>query len=296
MTQQENKALNSLLDSYDQLGIINRANQTQFPSQQPIKALLDLLKELLFPGYFGQEVLKDSDLSAVTKDRLSHLQVSLNREITRSFKWMKQDKRPAPSTKESPDQITQQLINSLANLRTQLMQDAEAMLAGDPAATSITEVILSYPGFQAILVHRIAHFLYQHQVPLIPRLMSEIIHSETGIDIHPSAKIGHHFFIDHGTGIVIGETAIIGNHVKFYQGVTIGALSVSKDQKEKKRHPTIEDNVTIYARTTILGGKTIIGKNSIIGGNLWITSSIPQNSKIYQITDSKNTVIKKNKT
>ena len=290
MTQQENKALNSLLDSYDQLGIINRANQTQFPSQQPIKALLDLLKELLFPGYFGQEVLKDSDLSAVTKDRLSHLQVSLNREITRSFKWMKQDKSPAPSTKESPDQITQQLINSLANLRTQLKQDAEAMLAGDPAATSITEVILSYPGFQAILVHRIAHFLYQHQVPLIPRLMSEIIHSETGIDIHPGAQIGSYFCIDHGTGLVIGETAVIGNHVKLYQGVTLGAFSVSKSGQDQKRHPSIHDHVTIYARSTILGGNTIIGEHSTIGGNVWLTESIPAHSKIY--VNFKSNIIK----
>ena len=153
---------------------------------------------------------------------------------------------------------------------------------GDPAAKSNEEVILSYPGLEAILVHRIANFLYINGVPVIPRIMSEHVHGKTGIDIHPGASIGESFFIDHGTGVVIGETCIIGDNVKIYQGVTLGALSVKKNLQNKKRHPTIEDNVTIYANATILGGETVIGKNSIIGGNTWVTESVLENSVITQ--------------
>ena len=172
-----------------------------------------------------------------------------------------------------------------------MKQDIEATFNGDPAAISFSEVIMAYPGFHATLVYRLANFLYKKNIPLIPRLMSEIIHSGTGIDIHPGATIGSHFCIDHGTGLVIGETTEIGNHVKIYQGVTLGALSIKDRETKGKRHPTVEDNVTIYARSTILGGRTIIGKNSIIGGNLWITRSIPQNSRVF-IEAQSNYVIK----
>jgi len=157
----------------------------------------------------------------------------------------------------------------------------EAALSGDPAAKSSEEVILSYPGLEAIVIHRFAHELYKKEVPLIPRMMNEYIHRHTGIDIHPGATIGKRFFMDHGTGIVIGETTIIGDNVRIYQGVTIGALKVVKEEAEIKRHPTIEDNVTIYSGATILGGRTIIGKNSIIGGNVWIIESLPEASRIY---------------
>ena len=160
--------------------------------------------------------------------------------------------------------------------------DVKAGNLGDPAAKSDEEIILSYPGLEAILVHRIAHFLFKCGVPLIPRIMSEHVHGKTGIDIHPGATIGESFFMDHGTGIVIGETCIIGNNVKIYQGVTLGALSVKKNLQNKKRHPTIEDNVTIYANATILGGDTVIGKNSIIGGNTWVTKSVPADTVITQ--------------
>ena len=160
------------------------------------------------------------------------------------------------------------------------MLDTKAALAGDPAARSTEEIILSYPGIEAIAVHRLAHFLHINGVPIIPRIMSEYIHGKTGIDIHPGATIGESFFIDHGTGVVIGETCLIGNNVKIYQGVTLGALSVRKDMQAKKRHPTIEDNVTIYAGATILGGSTIIGEGSTIGGNTWVTSSVPPKSLI----------------
>ena len=162
-----------------------------------------------------------------------------------------------------------------------LTQDATAMYKGDPAARSYREVIRTYPGFYAIAAYRMAHALHQLSVEVVPRMITEHAHSLTGIDIHPGAQIGDYFFIDHGTGVVIGETAVIGNRVKMYQGVTLGALSISKEDAQKKRHPTIEDNVVLYAGATILGGQTVIGQNSIVGGNVWITRSIPANTKVY---------------
>lgn len=163
-------------------------------------------------------------------------------------------------------------------------QDVDAMFAGDPAAKSRTEILRSYPGFYAISSYRIANLLFKAGINMIPRMITEFSHGRTGIDIHPGATIGNHFCIDHGTGVVIGETSVIGNHVKIYQGVTLGALSVNKEDADKKRHPTIEDNVVIYAGATILGGETVIGKGSVVGGNVWLTKSIPPNSKIYYQT------------
>ncbi len=177
--------------------------------------------------------------------------------------------------KHDRKKLTGLFIKSLPRVREKLISDASFILKNDPAATCLDEVIMTYPGFYAILIYRIANVLYRYDVPLIPRIMTEYSHSVTGIDIHPGATIGDEFFIDHGTGIVIGETSIIGNMVKIYQGVTIGALSVGKDKVYKKRHPTIEDKVIIYAGSTILGGETTIGHDSIIGGNVWLTSSVP---------------------
>jgi serine O-acetyltransferase len=162
-----------------------------------------------------------------------------------------------------------------------LLTDLQAIIDGDPAANSEYEVIRTYPGFKAICYYRIAHQLYKLKVPLLPRMITELAHSETGIDIHPGASIGHHFFIDHGTGIVIGETAQLGNYVKLYQGVTLGALSVSKNLAATKRHPTINDHVVIYSGATILGGETIIGAHSVVGGNVWLTDSLPPHTKVY---------------
>jgi serine O-acetyltransferase len=180
------------------------------------------------------------------------------------------------------EQIVLMLIDNIPEFRRLSCTDAKAALEGDPAARSTEEVILSYPGLEALLVHRIAHFLYSKGVPVIPRMMSEHVHGKTGIDIHPGATIGEECFIDHGTGVVIGETCSIGRSVKIYQGVTLGALSVKKNMIDKKRHPTIEDDVTIYAGATILGGETVIGRGSVIGGNTWITESVPPESKIYK--------------
>lgn len=177
--------------------------------------------------------------------------------------------------------VTEKFFQSLPFIYERISEDVDAMYQGDPAAKSRDEVIRTYPGFYAIAAYRVAHELHQLGVPGIPRIITEHAHSRTGIDIHPAARIGRHFCIDHGTGIVIGETAIIGDHVKLYQGVTIGALSVSKQDAEKKRHPTIEDNVVVYAGATILGGETVIGHDSVVGGNVWLTRSVPPYSKIY---------------
>ncbi len=179
------------------------------------------------------------------------------------------------------DYINQYFFDKLFHHKNCLLRDAELILTFDPAATSLEEIILSYPGFYAITVHRIAHLLYKMKVPILPRMMSEWAHSKTGIDINPGATIGCPFFIDHGTGVVIGETAVIGNNVKIYQGVTLGALAVRKEDAKTKRHPTVEDNVIIYAGSTILGGNTVIGRDSIIGCNTWLTQSVPPFSVVY---------------
>ncbi len=196
-------------------------------------------------------------------------------------------KNPTKS-KENPAEITQHFFDALQNLLERLEEDVTALFNGDPAAKSKTEVIRTYPGFFAIAAHRIAHILHELKVGLIPRMISEYAHSKTGIDIHPAASIGHSFCIDHGTGVVIGETTIIGDHVKIYQGVTLGALSVEKEDAETKRHPTIGDRVVIYAGATILGGNTHIGDDSIIGGNVWLTRSVPAQSKIYYKAEMSN--------
>jgi len=184
---------------------------------------------------------------------------------------------------------------SILEIHTKLESDAQSIFSVDPAAQNLNEVLLCYPGVYAIAVYRIAHFFYQSQVPLIPRFFSEIAHQKTGIDIHPGATIGDSFFIDHGTGVVIGETAEIGNFVKIYQGVTLGALSVDKKLASVKRHPTIKDHCIIYAHATILGGETVIGEHSVIGGNVWITKSIPAHSLVYHKSEVKLLKIDKDK-
>ncbi|MCU0440210.1 MAG: serine O-acetyltransferase [Raineya sp.] len=185
------------------------------------------------------------------------------------------------SDRENIDLIVKSFFEEVLNIYNQLLEDLQVILEFDPAAKSKGEVVLAYPGFFAIAVYRITHLIWQHNAFILARLLSEYAHSKTGIDIHPAAKIGKKFFIDHGTGIVIGETATIGHNVKIYQGVTLGALSVSKEKQNQKRHPTIEDNVIIYANATILGGETVIGHDSTIGGNVWITASIPSYSLVY---------------
>jgi serine O-acetyltransferase len=233
--------------------------------------------EVVFPGYTGARDVTSSNIGFVVGDILYQVQSQLNEQIERAFLHQcRLKKTDCTGCHTMSQEVTNYLLEQLPKIRRILKTDIQAAFDGDPAASSYEEIVLSYPGLKAIAVHRIAHELYLKNVPLIPRIMSEHAHNRTGIDINPGAQIGERFFIDHGTGIVIGETSIIGNNVKIYQGVTLGALAPAKGQSLRgvKRHPTIEDDVTIYAAATILGDITI-GKGSIISGNVWIKDSVP---------------------
>lgn len=283
--------IDNLMTSYTELGVVNLADGHLVPSRQRIVDILNSVKELLFPGFFGMGELSSSDLSTVTGKRVVSIVESLSEEIEKSFEWLKQEEGQHGATLTALE-IATEFVAFIPELRKTLKIDAQAIYDGDPAAKGITEIILAYPGFQAIIVYRVAHFLYKKNVPLIPRLMTEIVHSETGIDIHPGATIGQSFCIDHGTGIVIGETAVIGDHVKLYQGVTLGAFSVSKKDATARRHPKLGDHVTVYARSTILGGETDIGDHCVIGGNVWLVESLPTKSTIYLSSDYRQIVKK----
>ncbi len=260
----------------------------RLPSREAIYSILDDLIEILFPGCHRQEIVP-----ACRKEQSLELQLEsavdrLRSQSIRAFKYQCEfDKcRDCGECVRNADAAVESFVRELAGIQQMLNKDIVAAYEGDPAAKSTMEVVMSYPGVESIVTHRIAHSLYVHKVPLIPRIMSERTHARTGIDIHPGAKIGPGFFIDHGTGVVIGETCVIGKNVKLYQGVTLGALSFPKDEhgnpvKDIKRHPEVRDNVVIYAGATILGADTVIGDNSEIGGNVWLTHSVPPNSKVY---------------
>ncbi|NBV41529.1 serine acetyltransferase [bacterium] len=279
--------IQSILDSYETLGGISYRDGDHLPSRSSIKSLLNQLNEILFPGYFDTTAISNQNLPYVIGQKVIAAMEIMITEIAKSLTW--QARETGTALNQDPRVMARQVVDAFFDeipaLRTLLKKDIIATYAGDPAATTEAEIILAYPGFHATTVYRIAHFLFQRDVPLIPRMMTEISHNETGIDIHPGAKIGESFCIDHGTGIVIGETSEIGNNVKLYQGVTLGALSIPKTKSKKKRHPTLGDNIVVYAETTILGGDTTIGSDSVIGGNVWITQSIPANSKIYLSSD-----------
>ncbi|WP_022824014.1 serine O-acetyltransferase [Hymenobacter norwichensis] len=227
--------------------------------------LAEQILELLFPERAPKPIVRPDAIAAT----LSQLQTDLASLLMRV------------SMPAAPAAVAAEFIGRLPSLREMLLYDAAAILAADPAAQGTEEVIATYPGFYATAMHRLAHALHQLQVPLVPRLISEYAHQLTGIDIHPGARIGTSFCIDHGTGIVVGETTVIGANVKIFQGVTLGALSVNKDLQGIKRHPTIEDHVVLYAGATILGGNTVVGSHSIIGGNVWLTESVPSHSRVY---------------
>ncbi|WP_215226235.1 serine O-acetyltransferase EpsC [Echinicola shivajiensis] len=250
------------------------AHCPECPSPIIVREFFEGLLGVLFPEYAVQ-ILRDPQ---EVEDRLQYFIVQLQAILGRNKKLIDKDS----------EIVAKEFFGSLDKVFDSIHEDIVAMYEGDPAAKSITEVIRSYPGFYAIAAYRIAHSLHQQGVALIPRMITEFAHSKTGIEIHPGAKVGRHFCIDHGTGVVIGETTIIGDNVKIYQGVTLGALSVNKEDADIKRHPTIEDNVVIYAGATILGGNTIVGADSIIGGNVWLTKSIPAKSKIYYQTKMYN--------
>lgn len=274
--------ITQILNSYTEVGGINNADTDAFPNSQSVVSCIKDLQSLIFPGFKTAEHITTESLPYITGERVNRIVSILTQETQKALVYLcKQNNCEGAACFKLAEQTVLALIEALPEIRRKVHTDAQAALQGDPAAHSIEEVILSYPGIEAVMVYRLAHFLHINGVPIIPRIMSEYIHGKTGIDIHPGAVIGDYFFIDHGTGVVIGETCIIGKNVKIYQGVTLGALSVRKDMSNKKRHPTIEDAVTIYAGATILGGETVIGSGSVIGGNVWITDSIKPESKVY---------------
>jgi serine O-acetyltransferase len=256
------------------------------PSREAVVDLIRRVRRLLFPGYFSPEPLDEVNLGYyLGQEAVAFFEV-LSRQITLSLRHeCLRYGLPCINCQERGQEEALRFMRRLPELRLTLATDVIAAYEGDPAAKSFDEVIFCYPGLLAVTVYRVAHQLYRQQVPLIPRIMTEYAHSLTGIDIHPGAAIGESFFIDHGTGVVIGETTEIGRRVRLYQGVTLGALSVPPDKvdslRSQKRHPTVEDDVIIYAGATILGGQTVIGARSVIGGNVWLTESVPPDTKVF---------------
>jgi serine O-acetyltransferase len=259
---------------------INFIDASNLPVRGKILEILDLLFEMLFPGHAGNRAVTKSNLGFVVGDILCQVHTELSEQIRRAYKFQCQiNKCYQCDCQTMAENVTLELLESIPKIRRALKGDVVAAFDGDPAAKSYEEIVISYPCITAIATYRIAHELYARQVPLIPRIMTECAHAKTGIDIHPGARIGKNFFIDHGTGVVIGETSVIGDNVKLYQGTTLGAMSFRRDQRGRiikggKRHPTIEDDVTIYAEATILGDVTI-GRGTVIGGNVWIKESVP---------------------
>lgn len=266
-------------DSFDHL------DSMPIPSQELVMEITCQGRRILFPGYFDQSKFDSADSECCLRQEAIELFEILSEQIVLSVQHeCLRYGQPCSQCRKQSHETAIRFIQVLPEIRETLATDVRAALQGDPAAKSYDEIIFSYPGLLAITVYRMAHKLHEMDVPLLPRMMTEYAHSLTGIDIHPGAKIGKSFFIDHGTGIVVGETTEIGDRVRIYQGVTLGALSIPRDHvecfRDKKRHPTIEDDVIIYANTTILGGETVIGARSIIGGNVWITESVPPDTKV----------------
>jgi len=275
-----------IYNSYYQTPSTRNIGESPLPSKQSVIDILELIREILFPGYYGAAGLCWENIRYFIGSKLDQLFVSLSSEISKSFRHeCKETGHVCVDCIDRASHHCVEFLDKIPNIRQMLLDDVQAAYDGDPAAKSLDEIIFSYPGMMAITTYRIAHALHSQGVPLIPRIMTEYAHGVTGVDIHPGAKIGKSFFIDHGTGVVIGETCEIGNRVKLYQGVTLGALSFPKDDsgaiiRGRKRHPTIEDDVTIYAAATILGGDTVIGKGSTIGGNVWLIHSVPPGTKV----------------
>ena len=283
-------------------------DSTPIPSPESVAQIIQLTRRIIFPGYFNQSELAPSNLEYCLQQDVTKLLKLLSKQICLCIQHkIKHSDWSSLHCNELGHKKALEFMHSLPRLRTLLALDVQAGFTGDPAAKSHDEVIFSYPGLFAIMVYRVAHELLLLEVPLLPRMMTEYAHSLTGIDIHPGAAIAQSFFIDHGTGVVVGETTEIGKRVRIYQGVTLGALSIPSDKIEsfryKKRHPTIEDDVIIYSNATILGGDTVIGARSIIGGNVWITKSVPPDRKVilkqpellYSANNSKAAIEKRNK-
>ena len=271
-----------LLDSYARVGGINHLDGKNLPSKRAIALVTCDLLRLLFPGFFDEKTLHSSDLKSATNGIVADVLTRLQDEIYRSLEYRPPEDAAKKELHGLARQITLEFLGNLPRLRDLLQTDVEAAFTGDPAALSQDEVIVAYPFVESIAVHRLAHELYLKKVALIPRIMSEWAHSRTGMDIHPGAEIGPHFFVDHCTGTVIGETSTIGAHVKMYHGVALIAKSLSGGQtlRGTKRHPTIEDHVTIYSGATIMGGDTVVGAGSTIGANVFLTNSVPPRSLV----------------
>lgn len=276
-----NKVINTIYLNYKKLPIEKDHCSCRLPSNIEIKNIIMLSKELLFPGYFSKRTVALHGDYRYTKKIVHKLHKKLKDQISTALLYLA-DTQKDKNIKKRSCTLCVEYIKLIPTIREQLHKDLEAHFTSDPAAFNKDQIVVSYPGFYAITIYRLAHALHLLGVPVLPRMMSEFAHRETGIDINPAATIGEYFFIDHGTGVVIGETTNIGNHVKIYQGVTLGALSLRGGQilKGTKRHPTIEDNVTIYSGASILGGETIIGENSTVGSNVFITGSLPKNSRV----------------
>ncbi len=288
MKKQFNKMLpdivNAIHNNYTQSDLLLGNADKQLPVRSTIIEIINDLRQLLFPGYFNAEHIDTNNAAYYTGQMLSALHHKLKEQIAFALAYDSEENvfAATPSVQEQAESICCNFLATIPTIQEILLLDVQAGYDGDPAADSREQIIFSYPGFYAIFVYRIAHELYNMKVPFIPRIMTEHAHSKTGIDINAGATIGKYFFMDHGTGIVIGETTVIGDYVKLYQGVTLGALSTRGGQHLSgvRRHPTIEDKVTIYANATILGGETVIGRESVIGGGAFITNSIPEKTRV----------------
>lgn len=278
--------LQPILDSYQESGGINHLDRSNLPSKKAVSLLCNDLLHLLFPGFFSEEAVSSEELPSAAQEIIDQIGEELEAAISVSLRIKGNEVREAELRAEAIA-ITERFFAGIPLVRALLKTDVEAAYAGDPAARSLEEIVLAYPGLEAVAIQRSAHLLYEAEVPLLPRMMTEWAHSRTGIDIHPGASIGSHFFIDHGTGVVIGETCVIGNRVKLYHGVTLGARSFQKDEQGEiikgiKRHPQVEDDVVIYPNGIILGGDTMIGARSTIGANVFLMKSVPPDTLLIR--------------
>ena len=278
--------VDQLVSSCNRDGCFDHVSTEPIPHREAIIDILHHLALILYPGYFIRTRLDSVNLEYYLGQQVTALYEIFSEQVILSIRHdCIRHKQSCVHCEPLGHQLTVEFLRKLPELRKILAKDIRAALEGDPAAKGYDEIIFSYPGIRAITIYRIAHELYHLDIPLIPRIMTEYAHGRTGIDIHPGAHIGESFFIDHGTGVVIGETCTIGNRVRIYQGVTLGALSLSKAEckrlRSKKRHPSIEDDVIIYANATILGGDTVVGARSVIGGNVWLTHSVPPDTEVF---------------
>ena len=285
-----------LLGSYESVGGINHLDGKNLPSRQAIGRITSDLLRLLFPGFFDETAIATAAIRSVTSELLDEVASRLAREIARSLEYARPRELPDKDLGVAARRLALEFLASLPRVRELLATDVEAAYNGDPAALSKDEVIVAYPFVEAIAAQRLAHELYLHDIALIPRMMTEWAHARSGMDLHPGAHIGTHFFVDHCTGTVVGETAVIGSHVKMYQGVGLVARSLAAGQqlRGKKRHPTLEDDVTIYAGATIVGGDTVVGAGSTIGANAFLMHSVPPRSLVLA-DDVKVKVLSKEK-